>query len=145
MDNAEDDTFVVADMPGLIEGAHTGKGLGDKFLKHIERTFVLVHMVEMMPWDGSDPVENYKKIEKELKLYDKEVSEKSKIIVASKMDLEGAKEALKRFKSKIRKKMIIPISAEKREGLDKLVAKIYQEIKNVKEKRREEGYDQDRD
>jgi len=141
----EDDTFIAADMPGLIEGAHSGRGLGDKFLKHIERTYVLVHVVEMMPLDQSDPVENYKKIEKELKLYSKEVLAKPRVIVASKMDMDGAKDAFKKFKGKIKKRNIIPISAETREGLDELVSKIYREIKNVKEKMHQEGDDQDRD
>ncbi|MBF0494412.1 MAG: GTPase ObgE [Candidatus Omnitrophica bacterium] len=132
-----EDSFIAADMPGLIEGAHAGKGLGDRFLRHIERTLVLVHLVEMVPPDGSSPVDNYKKIEKELKLYGQGVYNKPRIIVASKMDITGAEKALAGFAKKIKKKNILAISAVKGEGLKKLVERIYKEIKNVKNKDKE--------
>jgi len=138
-----DDTFVAADMPGLIEGAHAGRGLGDRFLRHIERTVILAHMVDMAPLDGSDPVENYSKLEKELKLYSKEVAAKPRIVVASKMDLPGSREALDEFRKKTGKE-VFPISAVKGEGLEKLIEAIYRKIKNVKEEY-EEDNGQDRD
>jgi len=127
----EDDSYVVADMPGLIEGAHLGKGLGDRFLRHIERTMVLVHLVDMAPLDGSDPVENYEKLERELELYSEEVSSKPRIVVASKMDLEGSSEAYERFKRST-KREVLAISSAKREGLEELKEVIYREIENVK-------------
>ena len=71
----------------MIEGAHSGRGLGDTFLKHIERTSILVHLVDIVPLDETDPVENYFKLEKELELYSREVYDKPRIVVASKMDL----------------------------------------------------------
>ncbi|KJJ84059.1 GTPase ObgE [Candidatus Omnitrophus magneticus] len=131
-----DNAFIIADMPGLIEGAHSGRGLGDKFLKHIERTSVLVHLVDMCPIDGTDPIENYKKIENEIKLYSSVLSKKPKVVVAGKMDLSGAMDALARFKKNIRKK-VIPISALNNEGLDSLVIEIYGKVKNAKEKSEE--------
>jgi len=100
-----DDAFVLADMPGLIEGAHEGRGLGDRFLRHIERTSVLVHMVDMFPPDGSDPHENYLKLEKELELYDSKVYGKPRVIVANKMDMPGAKENYEKFSKAIKEKI----------------------------------------
>jgi len=123
----DDDTFVVADMPGLIEGAHSGRGLGDRFLRHIERTAVLVHVVDIVPLDGTDPAENYFKLEKELELYGENVQEKPRVIAANKMDVTGAAENLKRFEDAVGKK-VWPISAVKGDGLTELVRAIYKEI-----------------
>lgn len=138
-----EDSFVMADMPGLIEGAHKGRGLGDKFLRHIERTSVLVHLVDMVPLDGSDPVENFRKLEKELKLYNEDVAAKPRLVVASKMDLTGAREALVKFRKRTRKK-VIPISAVKGDGLEELIKAVHRKIKDVK-KKTETDSDQDRD
>ena len=123
VDNDEDNTFVVADLPGLIEGAHEGKGLGHKFLKHAERTKILVHVVDMSGSEGRDPLEDYHKICEELDLYSEDLSQKHRILVANKMDLPESKNNLARFKRKITKD-IISISAKEKEGLDKLVAAI---------------------
>ncbi len=79
--------FVMADIPGLIEGAHTGHGLGHEFLKHVERTKILVHLVEPQPVDGSDPIENYRAIREELRLYDAKLAERPEIVVVSKAEL----------------------------------------------------------
>ncbi|MHC4538042.1 MAG: GTPase ObgE, partial [Planctomycetota bacterium] len=79
--------FVMADIPGLIEGAHSGAGLGYKFLKHIERTAILAHILDIMPTDGSDPVENYNAIRHELEQYSKALAQKQEVIVANKIDL----------------------------------------------------------
>ncbi|MFQ5951978.1 MAG: GTPase ObgE [Candidatus Omnitrophota bacterium] len=139
----DDDTFVVADMPGLIEGAHSGRGLGDRFLRHIERTTVLVHLVDIVPLDGSDPADNYFKLEKELELYGGGVSKKPRIVVANKMDMPDAEKNLKKFVDKVREKIWI-ISALKGDGLKELVYEIFETIRNVKEGN-EENNDQDRD
>ena len=80
--------FVMADIPGLIEGAHSGAGLGYKFLKHIERTAILAHILDIMPTDGSDPVENYNAIRHELEQYSKALAQKQEVIVANKTDLD---------------------------------------------------------
>jgi GTP-binding protein len=113
-------SFVVADLPGLIENAHLGKGLGFQFLRHIQRCKVLLHVVSM---DGRrDPVESYHIINNELKDYDKTLSKKPMIVVASKMDEDGAAERLKEFKKHVRKP-IIGISALTNENLDELLYK----------------------
>ena len=119
----EEHTFVVADLPGLIEGAHEGKGLGHQFLKHAERTKILVHVIDMSGTEGRDPVEDYDQICKELDLYSEDLSQKHRILVANKMDLPESKKNLARFKRN-RTKDIISISAKEKEGLEKLVAAI---------------------
>lgn len=117
--------FVIADIPGLIEGAHLGKGLGDRFLRHIERTKILIHLIDMGGLSQRDPVEDYKKLNKEIELYSKALVEKPQIIAANKMDLgESAKESLKYFKAAFKTKKIIPISALQGEGLDALLLEI---------------------
>ncbi|MFH1847427.1 MAG: GTPase ObgE [Candidatus Omnitrophota bacterium] len=135
-----DGSFVAADMPGLIEGAHSGKGLGDRFLRHIERTMVLVHVVDIVPMDGADPVDNFFKLEKELKLYSSEVFKKPRIIVANKMDMPVAELNLKKFIKAIGKnKKVVPISALTGKGLDELVKILYRKITNVKKKNQEDN------
>ena len=109
-------TFVMADLPGLIEGAHQGKGLGLQFLRHIERCRVIVHLIDMGN-SGRDPVEDYKVINNELKSYGFGLDKRPTILLASKMDEEGAVERLKAFKKKVKEK-IIPISALTEEGID---------------------------
>ncbi|WP_281628414.1 GTPase ObgE [Traorella massiliensis] len=91
-------SFVMADLPGLIEGASQGKGLGYEFLRHIERCRVILHVIDMGANDGRDPVEDYRIINKELENYQYRLLERPQIVVANKMDLEGASENLKRFK-----------------------------------------------
>ena len=95
----------MADIPGLIEGSSEGKGLGDKFLRHVERTRVLVHIIDMSGAEGRDPVSDYRAVNKEIKNYSKEVFRKPQVIVANKMDLDGAKDNLTRFRKTVRKKM----------------------------------------
>ncbi len=129
----EDKKFVIADIPGLIEGSSEGRGLGDKFLRHVEKTKVLVHMIDMSGFEGRDPLEDYKIINKELKQYKKEVAVKVQVIVANKMDLEGSAENLARFK-KIIKKKIYPISALEKQGLEDLISIIAKKLDKVIEK-----------
>jgi GTPase len=133
-----DDSFIAADMPGLIEGAHAGRGLGDRFLKHIERTKVLVHLVEIAPLDGSSAVDNYYKLENELELYGAKVSEKPRIVVLSKMDLTDAEELSKDFKNKVDKD-VFSISSVSGIGIDVLIKKIYGVIKYVATKSEEDN------
>lgn len=117
-------TFVVADMPGLIEGASLGGGLGDKFLRHIERTRVLAHVIDMSAWEGRDPYEDYIIINKELENFSKKMLLKPQIVIANKMDVPGAEENLKKFKEKVKDVEIYPISAMSNEGLDKVLIKL---------------------
>jgi len=118
--NHVDKTFVVADIPGLIKGSAEGKGLGDRFLRHVERTKILIHMIDMAGFEGRDPIEDYNAINKELKSYNALLGKKIQIIAANKMDLDGAKENLKKFK-KVVKKTVYPVSALKKEGLKELI------------------------
>ena len=94
-------SFVVADLPGLIEGASLGEGLGDKFLKHIERTRVIAHIIDMSGFEGRDPYDDYVIINKELENFNKKIMDKPQIIIANKMDMESAKENLENFKKKL--------------------------------------------
>ena len=119
-DRGDRDSFIVADLPGLIEGAHLGKGLGLKFLKHVERTKILVHMLDMSGSEGRDPLDDYKQINEELREYSRDLSDKEKVVVANKMDLPESAANLKRFKRKYKEK-IFPISAQDKTGLDELV------------------------
>lgn len=119
----EDLSFVVADLPGLIEGAHQGKGLGDRFLRHAERTRILVHVIDMASVDGRDPREDYAKINHELEAHGHDLSLKKQILVANKMDLPQAKENLKEFKKKIKAK-VLSVSGLEKKGLETLVKEI---------------------
>lgn len=94
-------SFVMADLPGLIEGAHSGIGLGHQFLRHIERTRVIVHVIDMAAIEGRDPYEDYVTINNELQEYNMRLLERPQIIVANKMDMPDAEENLKVFKEKI--------------------------------------------
>ena len=115
--------FVMADLPGIIEGAHEGVGLGLDFLRHIERCRVIVHIIDMASVDGRDPYEDYLAINNELKEYKLNLLERPTILVANKMDLPGAKENLAKFKKKVDKE-IIEISALTNDNLDILLYKI---------------------
>lgn len=119
----KDNSFVIADIPGLIEGSSGGRGLGDDFLRHIERTKILVHLIDISGTEGRDPLEDYKIINQELRNYSKAVYDKPQILAANKMDLAGADENLARFKRAIKKK-IFPISALKKQGLGDLIEAI---------------------
>lgn len=123
--------FVMADIPGLIEGASKGAGLGHDFLKHIERTTILVHILDIMPTDSSDPVENYKAIRNELQQHSKALAQKQEIIVANKIDLDPDGNTLKELQEKLQQP-IHPISAVTGEGIKKLSELLWQKIKELK-------------
>ena len=125
-------SYVVADLPGLIEGASEGLGLGHKFLKHIERTKIIAHVIDMSGIEGRDPYEDYITIRKELENFSPKLVQKQEIIVANKMDIESSKENLKKFKEKI-KLPIYEISAINNSGLDILIEKLKELVKNTKE------------
>lgn len=116
-------SFIMADLPGLIEGAHMGAGLGIQFLKHIERTRVIVHIIDMSASELRNPIEDYKKIRKELELYDPTLLKRPEIIVANKMDLTGAKTNLEKFKKALGVE-VIAISAITKQNLNELLYKI---------------------
>ncbi|MCE5340042.1 MAG: GTPase ObgE [Planctomycetaceae bacterium] len=125
--------FVMADLPGLIEGAHTGAGLGTDFLRHIERTRIIVHIIDIMPMDGTDPVDNYKTIKKELTAYSKELGKKKELIVLNKIDLDPDGEIQKRLKKKLRKKTVA-ISAATGKGIKELREMLFKLVQEQKEK-----------
>ena len=126
-----DNQFMIADIPGLIEGASEGAGLGIEFLKHIERTRMLVHVIDVSGLEGRDPYEDYLKINAELKGYSKKLGKLKQIIVANKVDCYGAEENLKALKEKLKRKKIISISAITGEGLDKLREEIYKNLEKI--------------
>ncbi len=117
-------SFVMADLPGLIEGASKGEGLGDKFLKHIERTKVIAHVIDMSASEGRDPYEDYVLINKELEAFNEKLIKKPQIIIANKMDLEQAKEELEKFKQKVGDVEIFEVSAATNTGLQKVVDRL---------------------
>lgn len=113
-------SFVVADLPGLIKGASLGEGLGDQFLKHIERTRVIAHIVDISAFEGRDPYQDYVTINEELKSFNEKLLEKPQIIIANKIDMPGALENLEIFKSKV-DVPVYPISAINSVGLDEVL------------------------
>jgi GTP-binding protein len=125
-----DRSFVVADVPGLIKGAHEGHGLGDRFLRHVERTKVLLHLVDVSGASGRDPVEDFETIQDELRLFDERVAEKPQIVAANKIDALDDRDALTRLTRHVRKRKlpIIPISGVTGEGLPELLEAAWREI-----------------
>ena len=126
-----DDTFVMADLPGLIEGASEGLGLGFKFLRHTSRCKVIAHVLDMSNESTRNPIEDYEIIKNELKKYNEKMLNKPSIIIANKMDASGAEENLKILKEKYPNETIIPISAATNQGLNELMITLNEIIKNV--------------
>ena len=128
----KDFSYTIADLPGLIEGASTGLGLGIKFLKHIERTKIIAHIIDMSGIEGRDPYEDYKIIRKELENFSPKLLNKKEIIIANKMDIPSAQENLKKFIEKV-KVPIYEISALNNQGLDKVIEELKELVKTTKE------------
>lgn len=124
----EDQDIVVADIPGLIEGAHKGRGLGHRFLRHVERNRYLLHLIDISAFEGRDPYEDYRSLNEELKLYSLELAKTPQIVVLNKMDITGAKEHLKEFKKKFGKKKVFPISALTGEGIPELLKELHKKV-----------------
>lgn len=135
----KNNSFVIADLPGLIEGASDGAGLGHKFLKHVERTKIIAHVIDMSASEGRDPYEDYQVIRKELENFSPKLLDKQEIIIANKMDLPSSQDNLKEFKKKISKD-IYEISALNNQNLDKLIAALSELVNNTKD---EILYDED--
>jgi GTP-binding protein len=115
--------FVIADLPGLIEGAHAGKGLGDRFLRHVERTRVLLHLVDLFPGEGGDPARAYRTVRREIEAYGRGVAERAEVVAGTKADLASPAEAEKAAKrlGKAIRKPVIAVSAATGRGLEELV------------------------
>ncbi|WLD92229.1 GTPase ObgE [Alkalihalobacillus sp. AL-G] len=127
-------SFVMADLPGLIEGAHEGVGLGHQFLRHIERTRVIVHVIDMSGVEGRNPYDDYLKINEELQHYNLRLTERPQLIVANKMDIPEAEEQLKLFKEQLEEDhMIFPISAITKEGVRDLLFSIADQLETTPE------------
>jgi len=134
VDVDENKSFVVADIPGLIEGAHQGHGLGIKFLRHVERTKLLVHIVDISPYSGRDPVNDYKVVLEELKAYNPDLLKRQQILVANKIDLltedRSRLEALRRL-ARREKIPFVAISALQGQGVKKLVSLMATKLEGV--------------
>jgi len=117
-------TFVVADIPGLIKGAHKGAGLGITFLKHIERTRVLIHLLDLSPFSERDPIEDFNAMNAELRAYNESLARRTQIIAVNKIDLEDARERLEQLQSLFAEREIklYPVSALTGEGIGDLIA-----------------------
>lgn len=124
----EGKSFVLADIPGLIEGAHEGIGLGHDFLRHIERTKIIIHVLDVSGLEGRDPIEDYQKINQELKLYNEKLANRLQIIAANKMDLPEAQDNFARVAEYMEKegRELYPVSAATGEGLQKLMQRAAQ-------------------
>jgi GTP-binding protein len=120
----------LADLPGLIEGAHSGTGLGHEFLRHVERTRVLVHLVEPMPPDGSDPVQNYRVVRRELELHGRALRDKPEIVAVSKAELTGSEEVRRRLQEELGRD-VLAISAVTGQGLANLVRALVEKLAEV--------------
>ena len=126
-------SFVMADLPGIIEGASQGLGLGLQFLRHIERCRVIVHVIDMAGSEGRDPLDDFEKINAELKSYKMNLMKRPMIVAANKMDLDGAEDNLKRFKEKYPDITVYPISAYTHQNLDPLLYKIADSLEVTEE------------
>ena len=154
----DEHNFVVADIPGLIEGAHEGRGLGHEFLRHIERTALIVHVIDMTGgYEGRDPVEDYRIINRELALYADELANRPRIVVANKCDVPGVEDNVRRLKEEVRKDAIeaaggneyadgideasrvFEISALTGKGVDSLIHATADKVHELREAAREEA------
>ena len=126
-------SFVMADIPGIIEGASEGVGLGHDFLRHIERTGILAHVIDISGFEARDPIDDYYTIRKELKAYNEKLYEKKEIVIANKMDVVGSEENLNRLKEELKDKEIeiIPVSAATLKGIDELKFKLWNTILEI--------------
>ena len=128
-------SFVIADIPGLIEGAHNGTGLGFQFLRHVERTSILLHLVDISEMVEDDPVENFKKINNELKLYSSDLMKKLQIVAATKLDIKGDGKRLDRLTQYCKDKNydFYPVCSVTGEGLKELTSHLAKKVKEHKD------------
>lgn len=127
-------SFVVADLPGLIKGASLGEGLGDKFLKHIERTRIIAHVIDMSGFEGRNPYEDYLLINKELEDFNKSLLLKPQIIIANKMDIPTSTENLKEFRKKVKNVEIFEVSAMNNQGMKEVLIKLSKMLDMIEKK-----------
>lgn len=125
-------SFVLADLPGLIEGAADGLGLGHKFLKHAMRTRIIAHIIDMGSYEGRDPIEDYKVIKNEYEKFSDKLKNKKEVVIANKCDLPNFEENLKRFKEEFPDLKVVSISAKENIGLDEFMTTLADELDNIK-------------
>lgn len=128
-------TFVMADLPGLIEGASVGVGLGDKFLRHAMRTRIICHIIDMSGSEGRSPIDDYQVIRNELEKYSDKLGKKLEIIVANKMDIDASNNNLEEFKKEYPDKIVFPISAMNNSGIDELLTFIADKLLEIDEQK----------
>ena len=131
--------FILADIPGLIEGAHKGAGLGHQFLRHVERTKMLIHVIDLSATDGRDPIENYEQLNQELGHYNALLTKLPQIIAVNKIDMPEAKANLRRVQEYFGKLKIFPISAVTGEGVNPLMQQAYRSLQYLEARAREEA------
>lgn len=129
----DDRSFVMADLPGLIEGANEGAGLGHKFLRHAMRTRILAHVIDMGAFEGRNPIDDYKIIRNEVESFNEKLKNKKEIVIANKMDLEAAEENLKAFKAEFPQVKVYEISALNNEGFDEMLVDLANMLDEIPE------------
>ncbi len=127
----DDKPFIIADVPGLIEGAHLGAGLGDTFLRHLKRTRVLIHLVDLTPMEGRDPVTDYRIIEHELAAFSPELAERPVIVVGNKTDVPDTSQSLERLKEALAPREVFSMSAATGEGVDTVMWKVQELLQAI--------------
>ncbi len=133
------DSFVLADIPGLIEGAHEGTGLGHEFLRHVERTKLLIHVLDVAGLEDRDPLEDFEKINQELYLYNEELAKKPQVVAANKTDIPDSHTNIEKLKSVLEEQKIevFPISAATNQGLDELLSYVSKRLKELEKLEKE--------
>lgn len=139
----DENSFVIADIPGIIEGAHEGVGLGHEFLRHVERTKLLLHIVDVSGVEGRDPIGDFDTINRELKLYSEKLAEKRQIILANKSDIPGFEENFELFKAEMEQRgyKVFPISAATKKGISEVLNYTYETLTKIPEEEFEEEYE----
>lgn len=133
VDMGDENSFVIADIPGIIEGAHEGVGLGHEFLRHVERTKLLLHVVDVSGVEGRNPIEDFDTINRELKLYSEKLSEKRQIVLANKSDIPGFEENYEAFKKEMEDRgyTVFPISAATKSGISDVLNFTYETLTKI--------------
>ncbi|MCI5892279.1 MAG: GTPase ObgE [Clostridiales bacterium] len=139
----DDNSFVIADIPGIIEGAHEGVGLGHEFLRHVERTKLLLHIVDVSGVEGRDPIEDFDTINRELKLYSEKLADKRQIVLANKSDIPGFDDNYAVFKAKLEERgyKVFPISAATKQGISEVLNYTYEMLTKIPDEEFEEEYE----
>ncbi len=135
----QEQNFVLADIPGLIDGAHKGAGLGHQFLRHIERTKMLIHVIDLSAADGRDPIKDYEQLNLELGHYNALLTELPQIIALNKIDMPDAKENIQRVQEYFGKRKVFPISGITGEGVNSLMHQAYRSLQYLDTKAREQA------